>query len=206
MKLNLNQIEPLIKMAVAEDLGTGDVTSRLFIKENPITKAHIVSREEIIVCGMRIVELILKQYDENLSLKVHIEDGKAAHVGSRLATISGPLVPMLSAERVLLNFLQRLSGISTTTQKYVKAVSGTKAKICDTRKTIPGWRVLEKYAVRCGGGFNHRMGLYDGILIKDNHIAHIQGDFYKGLVKVVEEARQVKGIKFVAVEVYQVVK
>ncbi|MBA7708153.1 Nicotinate-nucleotide pyrophosphorylase [carboxylating] [subsurface metagenome] len=108
---------------------------------------------------------------------------------------------MLSAERVMLNFLQRLSGIATTTGKYVRAVQGTKAKIYDTRKTLPGWRILEKYAVRCGGGHNHRLGLYDGILIKDNHLAQLGRNFQPRLREIVCEARKVKGVKFVAVEV-----
>ncbi|MHC4763298.1 MAG: beta/alpha barrel domain-containing protein [Planctomycetota bacterium] len=112
-------------------------------------------------------------YDERLKLKVHANDGLRVHVGAKIATIEGPLCAMLSAERVTLNFLQRLSGIATTTYQYVQAVQGTKAKIYDTRKTTPGWRILEKYAVRCGGGHNHRIGLYDGILIKDNHLTQL---------------------------------
>jgi nicotinate-nucleotide pyrophosphorylase (carboxylating) len=108
---------------------------------------------------------------------------------------------MLSAERVLLNFLQRLSGIATTTHRYVKAIQGTHAKIYDTRKTTPGWRLLEKYAVRCGGGHNHRTGLYDGILIKDNHLAQLGGNFYHKLANIIAKARNLKGVKFVAVEV-----
>jgi nicotinate-nucleotide pyrophosphorylase (carboxylating) len=116
-------------------------------------------------------------------------------------TIEGPLRSMLSAERVILNFLQRLSGIATNTHKYVMAVQGTKAKIYDTRKTLPGWRILEKYAVRCGGGHNHRLGLYDGILIKDNHLAQLGRDFQPKLRKIVREARKIKGVKFIAVEV-----
>src|SRR5690606_12417699 len=131
------------------------------------TRATIVSREEIVVCGVPVLEEILRQYDPRLKMTAHVKDGQVAHVGSKLATIEGPLRPMLSAERVVLNFLQRLSGIATTTSKYVRAIRGTKAKIYDTRKTLPGWRLLEKYAVTCGGGYNHRLGLYDGILVKD---------------------------------------
>jgi nicotinate-nucleotide pyrophosphorylase (carboxylating) len=200
-KLNFAKIQPLIKMAVEEDLGQGDLTSELLFKDDNIVKAHIISREEIVVCGMVVTGEILKHYDERLKLKVHVEDGQAAHVGCRLATIEGPLRPMLSAERVMLNFLQRLSGIATTTGKYVRAVQGTRAKIYDTRKTLPGWRILEKYAVRCGGGHNHRLGLYDGILIKDNHLAELGRDFQPKLREIVSEARKVKGVKFVAVEV-----
>ncbi len=199
--LNIKEAMPLIQMAIEEDLGQGDVTSELFAKDNTVTTANIVSREEIVVCGMNIVREILKAYDKKLKLKVHINDGQEAHVGSNLATIRGPLCTMLSAERVLLNFMQRLSGIATATRKYVRAVKGTKAKIYDTRKTTPGWRILEKYAVRCGGGHNHRIGLYDGILIKDNHLAQLGRNFAPKLKKIIEEARKVKGAKFVAVEV-----
>jgi nicotinate-nucleotide pyrophosphorylase (carboxylating) len=108
---------------------------------------------------------------------------------------------MLSAERVLLNFLQRLSGIATTTGKYVRAVKGTGTKIYDTRKTTPGWRILEKYAVRCGGGYNHRLGLYDAVLIKDNHLAELGRNFAPKLKKIIEDARKIEHAKFIAVEV-----
>ncbi|MHC4497695.1 MAG: carboxylating nicotinate-nucleotide diphosphorylase, partial [Planctomycetota bacterium] len=160
-----------------------------------------VSREEIIVCGMDVVREILKYYDKRLKLKVLVNDGESAHVGCKIATIEGPLCSMLSAERVMLNFLQRLSGIATTTRKFVRAIQGTKTKIYDTRKTTPGWRILEKYAVRCGGGHNHRLGLYDGILVKDNHLAQLGRNFQPKLKKIVCKARKVKGVKFVAVEV-----
>ena len=115
----------------------------------------------------------LKQYDARLEFKPLVADGCRASVADRLGTIKGPLRSMLSAERVVLNFLQRLCGISTMTWKFVSATRGTKAKIYDTRKTIPGWRELEKYAVRCGGGFNHRMSLGDAVMFKDNHIAEL---------------------------------
>jgi len=200
-KLNITKALPLIKMAIEEDLGQGDMTSELLFKEDTIDKANIISREEIIVCGMDVAGEILKHYDNRLKLKVYVNDGQSAHVGCKLAAIEGPLRSMLSAERVMLNFLQRLSGIATATGKYVRAVQGTKAKIYDTRKTLPGWRILEKYAVRCGGGHNHRLGLYDGILIKDNHLAQLGRNFQPKLKKIVCEARKVKGVKFIAVEV-----
>ena len=199
--LNLSKIRTLVHMAIEEDLGRGDMTSELFVADNTVAKAHIISREEIVVCGMDVVKEILTIYDKKLKLSVIANDGQGVHVGGKIAAIEGPLCSMLSAERVMLNFLQRLSGIATTTNKYVRAVKGTKAKIYDTRKTTPGWRVLEKYAVRCGGGYNHRLGLYDGILIKDNHLAQLGQNFYPKLAKIIAEARQVKGVKFVAVEV-----
>lgn len=200
-KLNIEKVRPLIQMAIAEDLGGGDVTSRLFVKDLAIAKAYIISREEIVVCGMDIVAEILKCFDEKLKLTVYKNDGDRVHVGRRLAAIEGPLCSMLTAERVMLNFLQRLSGIATTTYQYAQAVQGTKAKIYDTRKTTPGWRILEKYAVRCGRGHNHRIGLYDGILIKDNHLAQLGRNFESKLTKIIADAREVKGVKFVAVEV-----
>jgi nicotinate-nucleotide pyrophosphorylase (carboxylating) len=200
-KLDLAKVRPLIQMAIEEDLGRGDKTSELLFKDDTSAKATIISREEIVVCGMAIVREILKSYDERLDLDVHVGDGESAHVGSKLGIIEGPLRPMLSAERVMLNFLQRLSGIATTTRKYVRAIQGTKARIYDTRKTMPGWRLLEKYAVRCGGGYNHRFGLYDGILIKDNHLAELGRDFQFKLRDIVADAKKVKGVKFVAVEV-----
>ncbi len=197
----MNKVMPLIKLAIAEDLGDGDVTSNLLFREKITAKSYIISREEIVVCGMEIIREILKLYNEKLKLKVLVKDGEHAYVGKRIGIVEGPLGPMLSAERVMLNFLQRLSGIATTTQKFVRAIEGTKAKIYDTRKTTPGWRLLEKYAVRCGGGYNHRLGLYDGILIKDNHLAQLGRNFYPKLSKVIARARKVKGVKFVAVEV-----
>ena len=200
-KLDIKKVRPLIRMAMEEDLGRGDMTTELMFKENTQAKARIVSREEIVVAGLPVVEEILRQYDERLRMTAHTQDGQPAHVGSRLATIVGPLRSLLSVERVMLNFLQRLSGIATTTSRYVRAIIGTKAKIYDTRKTLPGWRLLEKYGVRCGGGHNHRLGLYDGILIKDNHLAELGRDFSGKLQRIVKEAREVKGLQFIAVEV-----
>lgn len=200
-KLNIAKVQPIIQLAIEEDLGKGDMTSELLFKDETVSKSNIISREEIVVCGMDVAREILKHYDKRLKLKVHVTDGQPAYVGCKIATIEGPLRSMLSAERVMLNFLQRLSGIATTTRKYVRAIQGTKAKIYDTRKTMPGWRILEKYAVRCGGGHNHRLGLYDAVLIKDNHLAQLGRNFYPKLVKIICEAKKVKGAKFIAVEV-----
>ncbi|HUV42251.1 MAG TPA: carboxylating nicotinate-nucleotide diphosphorylase [Sedimentisphaerales bacterium] len=200
-KLNIKEALPLIKMAIEEDLGRGDMTGELFAKDDNIARADIISREEIVLCGIDVARQILRLYDRKLKLRPIKTDGQRVHVGGKIAVIEGPLCSMLSAERVMLNFLQRLSGIATTTYKYVQAIQGTKAKIYDTRKTTPGWRVLEKYAVRCGGGHNHRLGLYDGILIKDNHLAQLGRNFSAKLAKIIAEARKIKHVKFVAVEV-----
>ncbi len=200
-ELDTTQIKKLVQMAIEEDLGHGDMTTELLFDEDITGQASIVPREEIVVCGMPVVQEIIRQYDDRLKLTIHIKDGEPAHVGSKLATFDGPLRSILSVERIVLNFLQRLSGIATTTSAYVRAIQGTRAKIYDTRKTLPGWRTLEKYAVRCGGGCNHRQGLYDGILIKDNHIAELGKSFPNKLKRLVENARNVKGLQFVAIEV-----
>jgi len=200
-KLNIAKVRPLIRMAIEEDLGRGDMTSELLFKDDTMAKSNIISREEIVVCGMDVAREILKCFDERLKLRVLVKDGESAYVGCKIATIEGPLRSTLSAERVMLNFLQRLSGIATTTRKFVRAIQGTKAKIYDTRKTMPGWRILEKYAVRCGGGYNHRLGLYDAILIKDNHLAQLGRNFYPKLKKIIQKAMKVKDAKFIAVEV-----
>jgi nicotinate-nucleotide pyrophosphorylase (carboxylating) len=200
-KLDLTKIESLIDIAVDEDFGKGDPTSEITVGADEIAKGYLISREEIVVSGMEIVPVILKKYDPRLQFKPLVPDGCRASVADRLGTIKGPLRSMLSAERVALNFLQRLCGISTMTWKFVSATRGTKAKIYDTRKTIPGWRELEKYAVRCGGGYNHRMSLGDAVMFKDNHIAELGQNFEPQLTKMVEAARANKNVKFVVVEV-----
>jgi nicotinate-nucleotide pyrophosphorylase (carboxylating) len=202
-KLDLKKVHALIDMAVEEDFGKGDPTSEITIPEDLCTKTALVTREEIVVCGMEVVSEVLKRYDERLKFKILIPDGSRANVADKLGTIEGPVRSMLSAERVVLNFLQRLSGIATTTYKYVTAVRGTNAKIYDTRKTTPGWRELEKYAVRCGKGFNHRYNLGEAVMIKDNHIAELgQHDkLVKNLTELVAKAKTIKTVKFVCVEV-----
>lgn len=200
-KPDMQRVRELVAEAVAEDLGKGDLTTDLTVSPKAKGTANLVSREEIVVCGMEVVKEVLRQYDERLKMRVYVADGRRANIGSRLARIWGPLRPMLSAERVMLNFLQRLSGVATLTWKFVSTIRGTGAKIYDTRKTTPGWRELEKYAVRCGGGHNHRLGLHDAILIKDNHLAQWGRNFCPKLKKIVVQARKIKGAKFVAVEV-----
>jgi nicotinate-nucleotide pyrophosphorylase (carboxylating) len=164
--------QTLIELAKQEDLGEGDITSEAVIRSDESGCGQVVFREGGILCGMPVAAAVLRIYNEQLVVKEVKSEGAYMSAGTVAATIAGPLRSLLSAERVLLNFLQRLSGIATKTAQFVKAVQGTRAKIYDTRKTTPGWRDLEKYAVRCGGGFNHRQGLYDAVLIKDNHLAH----------------------------------
>ncbi len=198
---NMKAVRPLMELAIEEDFGNGDPTSEITVGADQCATTYVVSREEIVVCGMDIAAEILNRYDERLTLTPLIEDGCRASVAEKLAVIEGPLRPMLSAERVMLNFLQRLCGISTMTWKFVSAVGATRAKIYDTRKTTPGWRALEKYAVRCGGGYNHRMNLGEAVMFKDNHIAELGRQFGPRLKKMVQEARRQHGVKWVVVEV-----
>jgi nicotinate-nucleotide pyrophosphorylase (carboxylating) len=200
-KLNLKKIQTLIDLAVEEDFGQGDPTSLITIAEDSTEKTTLVARENIFISGMEVAAEVLKRYHPKLKLKILKQDGEHANVADRLGVITGPIREMLSAERVVLNFLQRLCGIATMTHKYVVAVRGTKAKIYDTRKTMPGWRELEKYAVRCGGGYNHRYNLGDGVMFKDNHIAELGKNFAPKLKKMIRQANETKGVKFVSVEV-----
>ncbi|HOK66636.1 MAG TPA: carboxylating nicotinate-nucleotide diphosphorylase [Anaerohalosphaeraceae bacterium] len=200
-KPDMRNVRPLLELAVKEDYGKGDPTSMLTVSEKKRGRESLITREEIVVCGMEIIQEVLKMYDPRLTLKVLIPDGHRANVADRLGIIEGPLRAMHSAERVVLNFLQRLCGISTMTWKFVSAIRGTRAKIYDTRKTIPGWRELEKYAVRCGGGYNHRMNLGEMVMFKDNHLADLGERFEVKLRELVQKARQIPTVKSVIVEV-----
>jgi nicotinate-nucleotide pyrophosphorylase (carboxylating) len=202
-KLNFTKIQTLIDLAVQEDYGQGDPTTLITIPSNSVMKTAIVTREEIVVSGIELVGEILKRYSADISLRIYKKDGERANVADKLAIMEGPARAMLSAERVVLNFLQRLSGIATTTYKYVVAVRGTNAKIYDTRKTIPGWRELEKYAVRCGKGHNHRYNLGEAVMIKDNHFVELgEGEkIVTRLKKLIQEANDIPTVKFISVEV-----
>jgi len=171
----LDQIGLVVEMALAEDIGTGDITSRLAVGVGALCRGRIVAKDEGIVAGLDVVRLVFLKVDCSLKFKKLCSDGDAVGAGTAVAVVEGDAVGILSAERTALNFLQRVSGIASLTSKYVSAVNGTGAKITDTRKTTPCLRALEKYAVRAGGGINHRFGLYDMVLIKDNHIAAAGG-------------------------------
>lgn len=164
------QIKKIIKAALDEDIGTGDITTQATVSPKKKGRAQLIAKDKFVVAGLDVFAQTFQILDENINVKKIIEDGSRAKKGDIVAEVSGSLFYLLQAERVSLNFLQRMSGIATLTAKYVEAVGGTKAKILDTRKTAPGLRVLDKMAVRIGGGVNHRTGLYDGVLIKDNHI------------------------------------
>ena len=169
-------IEPQVRAALAEDLGrAGDITSDLTIAANQILEARLVARKAGRIAGLIAAEAAFRLLDPALVFTVAKPDGSAIDAGALLATISGPARSILAAERVALNFLGHLSGVATATAALVEAVKGTKARIICTRKTLPNLRILQKYAVRCGGGFNHRLGLDDAVLIKDNHIAAAGG-------------------------------
>ena len=164
---NLRQ---LLELARREDLGSGDVTSGIVPAELTVT-GRFLARQPMVFCGGVFLETIAAGYDGGIRTELLAEDGRKVGPGTGLAVWRGPARGILAAERVALNFLQRLSGVAATTREYVDAVAGTGAGIYDTRKTTPAWRELEKYAVRAGGGFNHRKGLYDAVLVKDNHLA-----------------------------------
>jgi nicotinate-nucleotide pyrophosphorylase (carboxylating) len=161
----------LIRAALAEDIGAGDVTSRLTIPQDRPVRAHLLARTNGVLAGINVCRQVFLALDRSIRFTPKLNDGVRFRKGQVLAEVRGRARSLLAAERTALNFIQRLSGIATETRRFVDAVRGTKAVILDTRKTTPGWRGLEKYAVRCGGGANHRSGLYDMILIKDNHIA-----------------------------------
>lgn len=162
--------QPLIELAIAEDIGPGDATSLAVLPADLTLHGRIIAKGAGIVAGLPVAEAVFARLDAALRFTAHLQDGARVKPGYLVAEVVGPGQAMLSAERIALNFLQRLSGIATLTRIFVDAVAGTQATILDTRKTHPGCRVLEKYAVRVGGGQNHRFGLYDMLLIKDNHI------------------------------------
>ena len=163
-------IRTLISAALAEDIGPGDITSNATIPADLQAKFAMNARAELVVSGLVYVPVVFSMIDPRVKVELLVREGDKVAPGTTLATISGPARVLLVGERTALNLLQQLSGVATLTRQYVDAVTGTGAKILDTRKTIPGWRALQKYAVKCGGGTNHRMGLYDAVLIKDNHI------------------------------------
>lgn len=173
--LNDSRIGRLIEQALFEDIGFGDITSESLIPEDQLGNAEFIVKENGIISGIDVVKIIFSIVDGQITFAPNVQDGALVHAGVSLGSLHGPVRSMLTGERVALNFLQRMSGIATLTHKYVHAVAGTKAKITDTRKTVPGLRVLDKKAVMDGGGVNHRFALDSMVLIKDNHIAAAGG-------------------------------
>jgi len=164
-------MQSLIDLALDEDLGRGDVTSEVIFAPDARTSGRIVAREQLVIAGTEIARAVFLRVDDASRCDLVVGDGQLLQKGDAVAQVSGSTRSVLSAERTALNFLQRLSGVATLTRRFVDAVAGTPAIICDTRKTAPGWRALDKLAVRAGGGANHRADLASGILIKDNHVA-----------------------------------
>lgn len=163
--------EHLIDLALDEDAGLGDVTSQAIFPPQHQSRAYIAAGQDLVVCGLEIAARVFARVDPALKVTLSAKDGERIRSGGKVLAVTGPTVGLLIAERTALNFIQRLSGIATQSRKFAAAVHGTGVRIVDTRKTTPGWRALEKYAVRCGGCFNHRSTLGEHVLIKDNHIA-----------------------------------
>jgi nicotinate-nucleotide pyrophosphorylase (carboxylating) len=162
-------IQNIVRAALAEDIGAGDITTEAAIPADQRAEACIVAKEPCVVAGLPLMEEVFEQIDRTIAVKLLVGEGDFAEKGTRVCVLNGPAQGILTGERTAVNFLQRLSGIATLTRQFVDEVKGTKARILDTRKTTPTLRVLEKYAVAVGGGTNHRMGLFDAVMIKDNH-------------------------------------
>ena len=183
---------PLIKSALSEDIGSGDVTTNALIPQESFASGVMIAKEPLVVAGIDLAIASFKELDDSVDFSVEVLDGQDGDFFQPLLRIHGPARALLTAERTALNFLQRLSGIATLTAKYVKQVEGTGAKILDTRKTIPGWRILEKYAVVCGGGMNHRIGLYDQAMVKDNHLVAVGGNIIEAVLRIRENYPDIK--------------
>jgi nicotinate-nucleotide pyrophosphorylase (carboxylating) len=189
LKSEWKQVERIVGGALSEDLISADVTTEALIPTNIRGKASILVKRDGIVAGIEVAKEVFRQVDSSVRFKALVKDGAKVVKGQVIATVRGRVASILKGERTALNFLQHLSGIATETARYVDAVSGTKAVITDTRKTLPGLRMLEKYAVRVGGGKNHRLNLADGVLIKDNHLAALRSRGIR-LCEVVKRARK----------------
>jgi len=187
--LSPREIRKAVKAALAEDVGRGDVTSLATVPANAAFKVVMRAREPLVVAGLAFAEAAFRQLAPAIRVRRVARDGRRVNANGVLLKISGPARAILSAERVALNFVQRLSGVATLTAQYVAAVRGTRAHILDTRKTTPGWRHFEKYAVACGGGRNHRLGLFDLVLIKDNHLAALRDTKPNAVAAAVRRAR-----------------
>jgi nicotinate-nucleotide pyrophosphorylase (carboxylating) len=163
--------EEILRSALREDIGPGDITTRVTVPEAAVAQGTFLVKGDGVLCGLALAARTFALVDERIVVTLNAADGDCVASGTVVATLAGPARGLLTAERVALNVVQQLSGVATLTRRFVDAVAGTDARIVDTRKTTPGLRALEKYAVRCGGGHNHRFGLADGVLIKDNHLA-----------------------------------
>lgn len=188
--LNPDDFLVTVQLALAEDVGAGDLTSLATVPGHATATAVVVAREALVVAGLPVAEAVFRQVDPALEITCLAADGDSVGAEQPLMRAAGAARSILTAERVALNFLQRLSGIATLTRQYVDAIQGARATILDTRKTTPGLRRLEKYAVECGGGQNHRFGLFDMVLIKDNHLAALRDALPNPIAAAVQRARE----------------
>lgn len=197
------RVEALLRLARDEDLGdAGDLTAIAMRSATRVARAEVRAREPMTVSGLAAIPLLTRVFGTTVRVAAGVADGGRARAGQTLATLEGDLAQIVALERTLLNLVGRLSGVATLTSRYVDAVAGTRARILDTRKTTPGMRLFEKYAVRCGGGSSHRLGLYDAVLVKDNHIAPIALDDLAGeLARASREIRAARSVLFFEVEV-----
>lgn len=184
--LSVNELEDrLIDLAFAEDIGDGDHTTLCCIPADAMGKSHLLIKEDGVLAGVEMAKKVFARFDPELQVEVLIQDGTEVHVGDIAMIVTGRIQSLLQTERLMLNIMQRMSGIATQTRKYVKLLEGTKTHVLDTRKTTPGLRMLEKQAVKIGGGVNHRIGLFDMILLKDNHV-----DFAGGIENAINRCHQ----------------
>jgi nicotinate-nucleotide pyrophosphorylase (carboxylating) len=181
-------VDAIVQLALGEDIGTGDITTNSTVPQSATARGVFRAKSSGVVSGMDVTAAVFRTVDSSVVFERHSRDGDAFRPGDILAVVHGPARSVLTAERVALNFLQRLSGVASATANYVEAVRGTSARIIDTRKTTPGMRLLEKAAIRHGGGYNHRVGLSDGILIKDNHLAAIGDDAIRRSIQAARDA------------------
>ncbi len=199
----MHTIDDLIQLALKEDIGPGDITTDNLVAPDTRGRGTIVAKQDLVVAGLQVAEKVFKALEPQIVFNALYADGDPIPAGSTVVRIDGTLGTLLKGERTALNFLQRLSGIATQACAFVTEVAETGVKLVDTRKTTPGWRVLEKYAVRMGGAHNHRMGLYDGVLIKDNHIA-VSGGIANAVKKVRQQASHLVKVEVEAATVEEV--
>jgi nicotinate-nucleotide pyrophosphorylase (carboxylating) len=188
--LDAQEVRRAVELALTEDIGSGDATTLATVPEDAVATAAMRAREPLVAAGLALAENAFQIISPAVQILRLVGDGQHVAADATLLKISGPARALLSAERVALNFVQRLSGIATFTAQFVDAIRGTHARILDTRKTTPGWRRFEKYAVACGGGVNHRMGLFDMVLIKDNHLAALRNEPPNAVAAAVQRARE----------------
>ena len=187
--LSAEAVQTAVDRALQEDIGSGDATTLATVPSDSVSAASMVARQKMVVCGLPLAEAAFRSLAAELIITPCVADGDPIEAGRELLRIEGPTRAVLTGERTALNFIQRLSGVATLTANYVDAIAGTTTQILDTRKTTPGWRLLEKYAVACGGGRNHRFGLHDLIMIKDNHLAALRDQPPSAIAAAVARAR-----------------